>query len=82
MPWDGWRYIIGVMTTTNRTNADSVSNGARPSRRRRWHRVVGAVAAATLALGAVNTTFGISTSPGRAELAIPGVRGTGSGGGS
>ena len=81
MPQDGRRSILGVMTTNQRTTVNSVSNGARPSRPR-WHRVVGTVAAATLALGAVNTTFGISTSPGRAELAIPGIRGTGGGGGS
>lgn len=82
MPPDGWRSIIGVMTTTNHTTVNSVPNDSRPSRRRLWHRVVGAAAAAMLVLGAVNTTFGISTSPGRAELAIPGVRGTGGGGGS
>jgi hypothetical protein len=74
-----------VMTKTQHIRTTSGSEIARPSRRLRARLLVLA-----LGLGVGGVTFGLSSSPGRiggggvsarqAEVAIPGIRGTGGGG--
>ena len=72
-----------AMTTAHDPQATRIH--ARKGRRR----LVAPLVAATLALGAAGAVLGVSSSPGRThsrtasnEVAIPGVRGTGGGGGS
>ena len=71
------------MTTAHDPQATRIH--AQKARRR----LVAPLVAATLALGAAGAVLGVSSSPGRTdsrtasnEVAIPGVRGTGGGGGS
>jgi hypothetical protein len=76
--------IIGAMTTSPRTAAPR--HAIRTAARRP---LVAALVVAALGLGASAAALGLSSSPGRigpgtrpSEVAIPGVRGTGSGGGT
>jgi hypothetical protein len=72
-----------AMTNAQTIQTSSASDTARPARRVRRR-----LLAAALGLGLAGATLGVSTSPGRvggttprADVAIPGVRGNGGGGG-